>query len=269
MRLIKRLVIILLISSFALNASFGQDEPVYNFTWKKEKYVFGASIGLIGAAYVIDRSQETITVGEVNALDRLQINSLERPAIDRFNTSSAKLSDRYRDGVFLVPLTIFLTSKGRNEWQNIASLYLETLAVNTSLTTIAQAVVSKERPFIYNENLPIEERTVRSARRSFYSGHVSHVSSLSFFTAKVLTDLYPNAKNKWLTWTAAASLPAITAYLRYDAGKHFLSDVLVGYGVGAVVGILVPKMHKIKSDNLSISLLPQSDGMSLGMGLTF
>jgi membrane-associated phospholipid phosphatase len=37
-----------------------------------------------------------------------------------------------------------------------------------------------------------------------------------------------------------------TAILRVRAGKHFWTDVLVGYGVGASIGLAVPLMHKIE-----------------------
>ena len=43
---------------------------------------------------------------------------------------------------------------------------------------------------------------------------------------------------------AAALVPAAVAYNRIEAGKHFLTDNLVGYAVGATMGILVPQLHK-------------------------
>ena len=39
------------------------------------------------------------------------------------------------------------------------------------------------------------------------------------------------------------------------AGQHFLSDNLIGYAVGAGVGILVPQLHK-KGNNSNLSLSP-------------
>ena len=40
-------------------------------------------------------------------------------------------------------------------------------------------------------------------------------------------------------------LPAVTGYLRFKAGKHFPTDIIVGYGVGATIGYLVPELHKL------------------------
>lgn len=50
-------------------------------------------------------------------------------------------------------------------------------------------------------------------------------------------------------------MPAAVAYYRIEAGKHFLTDNLVGYAVGATVGVLVPQLHK-KAGHPGLSLLP-------------
>ena len=40
--------------------------------------------------------------------------------------------------------------------------------------------------------------------------------------------------------------------MRIKAGKHFLTDNLIGYGVGAAAGILIPELHKKGNKNLQI-----------------
>ena len=68
----------------------------------------------------------------------------------------------------------------------------------------------------------------------------------TFFAAKVFSDYYPDSKWKPVVWTAAATIPAITGYLRVKGGRHFTTDVITGYAVGAAVGYLVPHFHKKK-----------------------
>ena len=65
-----------------------------------------------------------------------------------------------------------------------------------------------------------------------------------FFTAKTLTDYVDRPGVEAVAWTTAALLPAATGFFRYKAGKHFPSDVIVGYVVGATVGVLIPHLHK-------------------------
>jgi hypothetical protein len=49
-------------------------------------------------------------------------------------------------------------------------------------------------------------------------------------------------------------LGATTATLQVLDGEHFLSDVLVGAGVGAGIGLLVPVMHPWRNSiNLRIT----------------
>ena len=81
------------------------------------------------------------------------------------------------------------------------------------------------------------------ARKSFFSGHTSMTAANSFYAAKVYADMYPDSKWKPWVWTAAALLPAVTAQQRMAAGKHFFTDVLVGYGVGALIGWGIPQLH--------------------------
>jgi len=66
-------------------------------------------------------------------------------------------------------------------------------------------------------------------------------------------------------WISAATIPAIAAGLRVASGRHFPTDVLTGYAVGALVGYYIPELHKKKTQN--ISMVPFFyDG---GMGMTF
>jgi membrane-associated phospholipid phosphatase len=56
-------------------------------------------------------------------------------------------------------------------------------------------------------------------------------------------------------WAFAAAVPATVGYYRLKAGKHFLSDNILGYAMGAAAGILVPQLHK-KTNNSGLSISP-------------
>ena len=101
----------------------------------------------------------------------------------------------------------------------------------------------------YQYSIPIFLKTVQNL---FFSGHTSSSAYFSFFTAKVFADTHPNSKWKPVVWGSAIALPAMTGYLRYKAGKHFPTDVIVGYGVGAAFGILIPELYKNKNFNLKV-----------------
>ncbi len=242
---------------------FGQGEKIYQLDWKKDGIIFGSSVLGLGLEQWISRDFVGLNQTEINLLNPSQINEFDRPAIYRYNLNSAKVSDYFRDGMLALPIGLMLSIQAREEWKEIGFLYLETIMVNTALTSVIKSIVRRNRPFTYNPAVSIDLKMEESAKRSFYSGHTSHVSALSFFTATVLNDLYPDSQMKWLWWTPAIILPGITAYLRYNAGKHFPSDLITGLGIGVLVGHIIPKIHRLEDTKLKLSMMPSSDGLSL------
>ena len=57
----------------------------------------------------------------------------------------------------------------------------------------------------------------------------------------------------------------VVAYFRIRAGKHFLTDNLVGYAVGATVGVLVPRLHRV-GDGYPAVALPAQDSTGALLG---
>ena len=124
-------------------------------------------------------------------------------------------------------------------------LTAETLLVNGALTDLTKVLAKRKRPLLYNEFYSINQKLQKKARTSFFSGHTSTVASMSFLTAKLYNDYYPDSKMRGVVWTSAVLLPATTGFLRMKAGKHFFTDVLAGFVVGAAVGFFIPELHKI------------------------
>jgi membrane-associated phospholipid phosphatase len=143
---------------------------------------------------------------------------------------------------------VLLANKpARSEAGKITLIYTETLLINAALTNLTKELVKRKRPYNYNPNAPLSKKQEPDATSSFFSGHTSFTASSSFFLAKVYADTNPNSKWKPLVWTGAATLPLTSAIFRVAAGKHFPTDVLVGYIVGAVTGFLVPHIHKVSA----------------------
>jgi membrane-associated phospholipid phosphatase len=66
---------------------------------------------------------------------------------------------------------------------------------------------------------------------------------------------------------AAAVYPALVGYLRRDSAKHFRSDVITGYLVGALIGIGVPLLHKTRNRDLTVS--PVASFSQIGLALRY
>ena len=206
----------------------------------------------------MQRQTDPLSLERISSLDENSINRFDRIATSYSSLTAKKASDFFFYGTLSMPSLFVFSKKMRKDVRDISLIYGETLFFTTGLTIITKSVTHRIRPLAYNSNFSIDDKTTRNARFSFFSGHVSIVATSSFFTAKVFSDYYLNSKWKPFIWGAAATFPAITGYLRVRAGRHFPTDVITGYAVGAFIGYFVPHIHKRKkrNENLSLSLLP-------------
>ena len=173
-------------------------------------------------------------------------------------------------GAIVFPLLTLLDHNIRQDWLDVALMYAETQIIVNSIyiySPLGPAFQNRLRPVVYYDALANSNvRTQGTTRNSFYSGHTASAASASFFAAKIFCDYHPDLGwKKYLIYSAAAIPPLIAGYLRIRALTHFPSDVLVGFGIGALCGILVPEIHRIKIENVSLGLYPSVEGIGLCM----
>ena len=126
------------------------------------------------------------------------------------------------------------------------------MAVTGALFSMTTGTVYRARPYVYGNIADLSRNMDNDSYRAFYAGHTAATAAATFYWAKTFQDFNPDSKLKPYVWVVAATVPAVVGYLRYKAGMHFLSDNLLGYGMGAAAGILVPHWHKtLKVKNLS------------------
>ena len=237
-------------------------EGVYRINWWVDGGITVAAMaGNYGGLSALNK-RKGLDSSFVVALDPMKINAFDRPAtrVDvEFALKAQDLSDIGLSTAFVAPVLLAIDPKIRKDALKVLMLYLEAgFGAGTLYAWGAALPFERIRPIAYNVNESIERRTNGFLRNSFYSGHVAQTAVSTFFIAKVLSDYHPEwgKKRLWL-YGGAALLPAGVGYMRYRAGKHFTSDILVGFAVGAVAGILVPEMHRNKPDK-KMSLLPVS-----------
>lgn len=218
----------------------------YQLNWKTERNLLLAGgitggIGLYFNTQTNPLDQETIAT-----LDKRNINGLDRIAVNNYSTDAAGLSDIVWGSSHVLPLLYLSSATTNKEFGKIAALYGEAFLLNISITGLIKYTVRRSRPFVYNPTVELAEKQTKTARSSFLSGHTSVTATNCFFVAKVFSDYFPDSKWKPLVWTGAATIPALAGYLRVKAGKHFPTDTIAGYALGAAAGILVPQLHKQK-----------------------
>ncbi len=225
----------------------------FNIDFSREAIIFGAGAAAAVAAYAVLESVKPFTPEEISFLDPADVNSFDRGAIGPFaedHTGDILLYTSY-----LLPLTFLTYSETNNDFLDLTLLYGEILLIQASLNGIVKGTVQRTRPFVYDDQTPIDEKTVKDAKISFFSGHTSMTAAISFFTAKVFTEYIENNTAKILIWSGAALLPAVTAISRVNAHWHFPTDVMVGYAIGAFVGYIIPEIHRTRASG-SISINP-------------
>jgi membrane-associated phospholipid phosphatase len=121
-------------------------------------------------------------------------------------------------------------------WSDVL-LITEATSLAMLANTIVKYSVGRSRPYVWQGN-PGLYSSATDANVSFFGGHTTFVFAVvvSGSTLFFMQDM-PGAPYVLGFGLAAA---AFTGYLRMAADKHYLTDVLVGAGVGSLVGWAVP-----------------------------
>ena len=192
-------------------------------------------------------------IQQKDGLNNAQLAALRKedvPAIDRFSagwySDAAQTKSDYLcyGSIAAVPIVLAFNPNVRAHYGQVAGLFVQTMLATDAIFTNITASFPRYRPYLYGTEGG-DGRNGKIATSSFFAGHTAHTATATFFMAKVFADFNPDSPARPYVWGVAALLPAAVAYYRIEAGKHFLSDNLVGYTLGTTVGILVPQLHKV------------------------
>lgn len=238
-------------------------EIQYDFKWKRDAPILvgGAALYLIGTS--IQNNVEPLTVNQINNLDKRNINGFDRLAVNNNNSKNGNSSDIGLAVSAIAPLTLLAFKPVRKEFFPVLVVYLETSITVAGLTNITKGAFKRNRPYMYDPTIPAENKQTSNDRHSFFSGHTSHSAAYSFLTAHLISRY---SKKKWVkqvAWGGAVLLPATIGYLRISAGKHFPTDVITGYIIGAGVGYLMPHLHRAQLPDKKLSWNAGLNGFQL------
>lgn len=236
-------------------------QKVYHWDKKQDNWILGGSAMMWASSRYIRGRADKSTIEDLNLLDAENVWSFDRGAILNESTISGSVSDAILIGSIILPFSHYASKKARDEQFAILGMTFQAFFISDGIANILKASTKRFRPYAYNPSASITLKLSDQARYSFVSGHTSNTATLCFFSAKVFSDLYPESKWKPFVWTAAVTLPALAGYMRFKAGRHFPTDILAGYGLGAAVGYLVPHFHKISNNDMSFNLIPLDGGL--------
>lgn len=251
------LVFAISFSAFSQTYSTAGDkefESPYKTSWAVDGPLVGVGVGLNVLGVKLIQEKESLTVAEMNALSKDDVPAIDRFIAGNYSTRADEVSYYPFYGSFAVPFVMILADGNmRSNAGQLSVMFVESMATTGALFTITAGLVDRPRPLAYNTSVPEDERREGGAQRAFFAGHTAATASATFFAAKIYSDFYPDSAAKPYVWTAAALVPAYVGYLRAEAGKHFLTDNIVGYAVGAASGILIPELHKKRDRKFNIA----------------
>lgn len=260
-------LIILLV--FGMEESFCQKSP-YALNIKNEIAYFGGGMALTATGFYLENQVDPFTAKEIDQLARPSVWKWDGAALYNYSPDASRASDQLKVLGWIMPLAFAVPTTTRNDFWTIGVMGAETVLITVGLTSIFKGSVQRVRPFVYNDVAPLDEKMDVDARKSFFSGHTSNFAAISFFMAKVITDYSTDQTTELVAWSVAAVSSGAMGYLRMRSGKHFFTDVLTGYVVGAAMGIAIPQLHKTENAKKRVSIVPyyfQSVGFRLTVAL--
>jgi membrane-associated phospholipid phosphatase len=232
----------------------------------------GLTLEKIGVAWISNKAP--ISIGELQNLNRHDITPIDSWALDfdpaKMNTFK-RLSDQLQTVIVFTPFLTLLDHNIRRDWLDVLLLYLQAQTITNNFylySPFGATFQNRFRPVVYYTAFGDSSgaRTASNNRNSLYSGHVAAASVASFFTAKVYCDYHPElGMNKYFVYAAASVPPLIMSYFRLRALAHFPTDIMVGFGVGALCGILVPEFHRINDQNISFGLFSSFEATGIAV----
>lgn len=243
---IQLLLLCLYITLFATNFTTLSAQSPYDVNLKKEIPFLATAGGVMGMGYYLNTLPPVFTPDELLTLNADDINRFDRFATGRFSDKADELSDIIWLGSHFTPALFLVGENSRQNMGQIVVMYTEAIFINSGLTSMTKSLFRRPRPFVFNDQVLEENKLTKGARKSFLSGHTSMTAVNTFFVAKVFSDFYPDSKLKPFVWGVAILAPAATGLNRVLAGKHYPTDVLAGYALGATIGYLVPHWHRSK-----------------------
>ena len=230
----------------------------------------GLTLEKIGIGWISNKSP--ISTGELQNLNRDDISPIDSWAL-KFDPSKMndykKLSSHLLTAVVFVPVLTMLDHNIRQDWLDVLLMYMQTQTVTNNFylySPFGATFQNRLRPVVYYEAVDIGERSAPNNRNSLYSGHVAATTVSTFFAAKIFCDYHPELGwNKYLIYGAASIPPLIMSYFRLKALAHFPTDILTGFSVGALCGILIPEFHRLSDKNILLGMYSSAEATGIAI----
>lgn len=232
----------LLLNFFLLYPVLNFAQNRYSFSTGREVLTGSISTVVLGSTIYIQKTHKPLSQTSILALKPEQVNRFDRIACTQWNTNIKTTSDGLALASGLLPLYFALRKDTRPYFKEIGNVSFQSVMLSLALANTLK-LTKRNRPLMYNPEVPMEEKLKVDSRMSFFSAHTATVSSMCFSFAFAYSTYLPDSKAKPYINVGAFVIPAIEGFLRVKAGKHYPTDVIIGYLCGLGSSYLMHKIH--------------------------
>ena len=213
--------------------------------------------GLRAAAVVLDELVPYPTAAQMGegGLDRHDVPGIDRAFMHDFDYELQNLGHVLLTATMLMPLAS-VAGGDVADAVRIGALFGQTMLLSYGSKGALVHVFPRHRPHTYFHGTPRAYLEDDGSRKSFFSGHTSHSFAAATFSTVVFADLYPESRYRYLVGVTAYGLSSAVGVSRVLAGRHFVSDVVVGAAWGSLVGWLVPHLYQQEQGSQKLRVMP-------------
>jgi membrane-associated phospholipid phosphatase len=243
----------------------GRARSAYRLEPWRDGFLIGTAAAGAGTAAIITHSREALTEADIERLSRSSINRFDRGATLEFNDAVSNASWVLAAAVVAAPFSLLLETNARHDWRELSFMYAETMALAVVLPSVAKSSTGKIRPLVYNPDISLERKFALDPRGSFFSRHTTVAFASAVFLCTVYDRYNPDSRAKVYLWTGSIAAAAGVGYMRYESGRHFPTDIIVGAAVGSALGWGIPALHRSGGGRFAVA--PLVDGRRVGLAL--
>jgi membrane-associated phospholipid phosphatase len=216
-------------------------EPESPYTWSVavDLPIMGVAAAAAGIAFIELPPAACLP----NCVPPDNLNALDRTVLGNYSPTAHTVADVMVIGMAVSPLLFDVIDSPNMGWLIDTAVYAETLLIAQAFTQLTKVAVRRTAPFVYDESVPLEERSNADATRSFFSGHTSTAFTAATAYAVTYWLRHPDDPWRFVVLATGEALALGVGMLKIHAGYHYWTDIAAGALAGASVGTLVPLLH--------------------------
>ena len=186
----KKTALCLLTTILIGQAALGQIN--FKLTWQRGATIASANLIILATGLPQYQEVQPYEWYLVFDLPAPELYTIDRGAIDNWNPQMAKNSDYVLGGLLILPFASLASEEFRDQGGTYLFMYGEVLVSTALVTTAIKGWTERARPYVYNNEVPLDDRIARDAMRSFVNNHTALAFGAASFMSTTYMDLHPD-----------------------------------------------------------------------------